>query len=137
MESFRIGRRPLSINGRTDPCLIHHQPQLLLLLTLRIPVVLLPTIYPLDNYARLTMVSSLESLGIDRHFREEITGVLDETYREPIVDALSQQTADSGCREMKIYFQMLPLVQWHFDSHVLMDMMFLQKIASSIPLEDT
>ncbi|KAI5334145.1 hypothetical protein L3X38_024278 [Prunus dulcis] len=40
-----------------------------------------PTIYPLDNYARLTMVSSLESLGIDRHFREEITGVLDGTYR--------------------------------------------------------
>ncbi|KAI5334141.1 hypothetical protein L3X38_024274 [Prunus dulcis] len=34
-----------------------------------------------DNYARLTMVSSLESLGIDRHFRAEITGVLDETYR--------------------------------------------------------
>ncbi|CAB4278153.1 unnamed protein product [Prunus armeniaca] len=40
-----------------------------------------PTIYPLDNYARLTMISSLESLGIDRHFRAEITGVLDETYR--------------------------------------------------------
>ncbi|KAI5334176.1 hypothetical protein L3X38_024309 [Prunus dulcis] len=40
-----------------------------------------PTIYPLDNYARLTMVSSLESLGIDRHFRAEITSVLDETYK--------------------------------------------------------
>ncbi|KAI5334173.1 hypothetical protein L3X38_024306 [Prunus dulcis] len=41
----------------------------------------IPTIYPLDNYARLTMASSLESLGIDRHFMAEITVVLDETYR--------------------------------------------------------
>ncbi|KAM2057932.1 hypothetical protein ACFX16_030568 [Malus domestica] len=40
-----------------------------------------PTIYPLDKYARLSMVSSLESLGIDRHFREEIRSVIDETYR--------------------------------------------------------
>ncbi|XP_040361761.1 ent-kaurene synthase, chloroplastic isoform X3 [Rosa chinensis] len=40
-----------------------------------------PTIYPLDNYARLSMVSSLESMGVDRHFREEIRSVLDETYR--------------------------------------------------------
>ncbi|XP_021801200.1 ent-kaur-16-ene synthase, chloroplastic-like [Prunus avium] len=40
-----------------------------------------PTVYPLDNYARLSMVASLESLGIDRHFREEIRSVLDETYR--------------------------------------------------------
>ncbi|VVA26959.1 PREDICTED: ent-kaur-16-ene synthase [Prunus dulcis] len=34
-----------------------------------------------DNYARLSVVASLESLGIDRHFREEIRSVLDETYR--------------------------------------------------------
>ncbi|PQQ15348.1 ent-kaur-16-ene synthase chloroplastic-like [Prunus yedoensis var. nudiflora] len=40
-----------------------------------------PTVYPLDNYARLSMVARLESLGIDRHFREEIRSVLDETYR--------------------------------------------------------
>ncbi|KAB2615516.1 ent-kaur-16-ene synthase [Pyrus ussuriensis x Pyrus communis] len=40
-----------------------------------------PTIYPLDKYARLSMVSSLESLGIDRHFRDEIRSVIDETYR--------------------------------------------------------
>ncbi|CAL9016458.1 unnamed protein product [Prunus brigantina] len=40
-----------------------------------------PTVYPLENYARLSMVASLESLGIDRHFREEIRSVLDETYR--------------------------------------------------------
>lgn len=37
----------------------------------------------------------------------------------------TQQT-DAGCRGMKIYFQMLPLVQYHFDSYVFMDMMFLQ-----------
>uniref|UniRef100_A0A6N2LUG6 ent-kaurene synthase n=1 Tax=Salix viminalis TaxID=40686 RepID=A0A6N2LUG6_SALVM len=40
-----------------------------------------PTIYPLDMYARLSMVDALESLGIDRHFRKEIKIVLDETYR--------------------------------------------------------
>ncbi|KAL6196844.1 hypothetical protein ACLB2K_032457 [Fragaria x ananassa] len=40
-----------------------------------------PMIYHLDKYARLSMVSSLESMGVDRHFREEIGSVLDETYR--------------------------------------------------------
>lgn len=42
---------------------------------------LVPTVYPVDTYARLCMVDSLERLGIDRHFREEIKTVLDETYR--------------------------------------------------------
>ncbi|CAL5405014.1 unnamed protein product [Camellia sinensis] len=41
-----------------------------------------PTVYPLDIYARLCMVDSLESLGIERHIRQEIKSVLDETYRE-------------------------------------------------------
>ncbi|CAK7326043.1 unnamed protein product [Dovyalis caffra] len=40
-----------------------------------------PTIYPLDIYARLSLVDTLERLGIDRHFRKEIKIVLDETYR--------------------------------------------------------
>ncbi|XP_022147909.1 ent-kaur-16-ene synthase, chloroplastic isoform X2 [Momordica charantia] len=40
-----------------------------------------PTIYPLDIYARLCMVDNLQRLGIDRHFKEEIRSVLDETYR--------------------------------------------------------
>ncbi|XP_050370641.1 terpene synthase 6, chloroplastic-like isoform X2 [Argentina anserina] len=40
-----------------------------------------PTIYPLDSSARLSMVSSLECMGIDRHFRDEIKSVLAETYR--------------------------------------------------------
>ncbi|XP_057980631.1 ent-kaurene synthase TSP4, chloroplastic isoform X2 [Malania oleifera] len=40
-----------------------------------------PTVYPLDIYARLCMVDDLERLGIDRHFKEEIRSVLDETYR--------------------------------------------------------
>ncbi|XP_021684518.1 ent-kaurene synthase TSP4, chloroplastic isoform X2 [Hevea brasiliensis] len=39
-----------------------------------------PTIYPLDMYARLSMVDMLERLGIDRHFRKEIKFMLDETY---------------------------------------------------------
>ena len=40
-----------------------------------------PTIFPLDIYARLCMVDSLEKLGVDRYFKHEITSVLDETYR--------------------------------------------------------
>ncbi|MED6113876.1 hypothetical protein PIB30_074926 [Stylosanthes scabra] len=40
-----------------------------------------PTIYPLDIYARLCMVDNLERLGINHHFEEEIRSILDETYR--------------------------------------------------------
>ncbi|KAK6933933.1 Terpene synthase, metal-binding domain [Dillenia turbinata] len=40
-----------------------------------------PTIYPLDVRARLSMVDNLEKLGIDRHFKQEIRRILDETYR--------------------------------------------------------
>ncbi|XP_071709189.1 ent-kaurene synthase 2, chloroplastic-like [Rutidosis leptorrhynchoides] len=40
-----------------------------------------PTVYPIDLYVRLSMVDTLEALGIARHFRVEIQDVLDETYR--------------------------------------------------------
>ncbi|GAU35833.1 hypothetical protein TSUD_56390, partial [Trifolium subterraneum] len=40
-----------------------------------------PTVYPLDIYARLHMIDSLERLGINHHFKDEIQTVLDETYR--------------------------------------------------------
>ncbi|XP_028799725.1 ent-kaur-16-ene synthase, chloroplastic-like [Neltuma alba] len=40
-----------------------------------------PAIYPLDVYSRLHMVDSLEKLGINRHFKEEIESVLDDTWR--------------------------------------------------------
>ncbi|QHN97033.1 ent-kaurene synthase-like 1 isoform X2 [Arachis hypogaea] len=40
-----------------------------------------PTIYPLDIYARLCMIDNLERLGVSHHFKEEIRSVLDETYR--------------------------------------------------------
>ncbi|XP_061346779.1 ent-kaurene synthase, chloroplastic-like [Gastrolobium bilobum] len=40
-----------------------------------------PTVYPLEIYARLCMIDSLERLGIAHHFKEEIRGALDETYR--------------------------------------------------------
>nr|QTW97448.1 KSL2 [Artemisia annua] len=40
-----------------------------------------PTVYPLDLYARLSIVDTLERLGIARHFRVEIQNVLDETYK--------------------------------------------------------
>ncbi|KAL5100684.1 hypothetical protein RYX36_005011 [Vicia faba] len=40
-----------------------------------------PTVYPLDTYARLYMIDSLERLGINRHFKDEIQNVLNETYR--------------------------------------------------------
>ncbi|KAK2369179.1 ent-copalyl diphosphate synthase, chloroplastic [Trifolium repens] len=40
-----------------------------------------PTVYPVDIYARLHMIDSLERLGINHHFKDEIRSVLDETYR--------------------------------------------------------
>ncbi|XP_057458256.1 ent-kaurene synthase 5, chloroplastic isoform X2 [Lotus japonicus] len=40
-----------------------------------------PTVYPLDIYARLCMIDNLERLGINHHFKEEVRSVLDETYR--------------------------------------------------------
>ncbi|XP_042756891.1 ent-kaurene synthase 1, chloroplastic isoform X1 [Lactuca sativa] len=40
-----------------------------------------PTVYPIDLYVRLSMVDTLERLGIKRHFMVEIQNVLDETYR--------------------------------------------------------
>ncbi|XP_050214572.1 ent-kaurene synthase TSP4, chloroplastic [Mercurialis annua] len=39
-----------------------------------------PTVYPLEIYARLCMVDTLKRLGVDQHFRREIKLVLDETY---------------------------------------------------------
>lgn len=51
---------------------------LLVTLNLFYPV---PTVDPLDIYVRLSIVDTLERLGIGRHFREEIRSVLDETYR--------------------------------------------------------
>ena len=40
-----------------------------------------PTVYPLDIYARLCMIDNLERLGVSHHFEEEVRSVLDETYR--------------------------------------------------------
>ncbi|CAN8308194.1 unnamed protein product [Cochlearia groenlandica] len=40
-----------------------------------------PTVYPFDQYTRLGIIDTLESLGIDRDFKDEIRSVLDETYR--------------------------------------------------------
>ncbi|KAL8147091.1 hypothetical protein AgCh_004711 [Apium graveolens] len=39
-----------------------------------------PTVPDSDIYVHLCMVNILERLGIDRHFKEEITSVLDEAY---------------------------------------------------------
>ncbi|KAB2044639.1 hypothetical protein ES319_D01G104900v1 [Gossypium barbadense] len=40
-----------------------------------------PTLHPFHVFPRLCMLETVESLGIGQHFREEITSVLDETYR--------------------------------------------------------
>ncbi|CAM8877053.1 unnamed protein product [Rhodiola kirilowii] len=40
-----------------------------------------PTVYPLDIYARLCMVDTLTRMGIDRYFIKEIENALDTTYR--------------------------------------------------------
>ncbi|KAL0330886.1 UNVERIFIED_CONTAM: Cis-abienol synthase, chloroplastic [Sesamum angustifolium] len=40
-----------------------------------------PTVYPIDIYARLSMVDTLQRLGVDRYFQSEIDSILEETYR--------------------------------------------------------
>ncbi|KAK4388989.1 Cis-abienol synthase, chloroplastic [Sesamum angolense] len=40
-----------------------------------------PTVYPIDVYARLRMVDTLQRLGVDRYFQSEIDSILEETYR--------------------------------------------------------
>ncbi|XP_057458258.1 ent-kaurene synthase 5, chloroplastic-like isoform X1 [Lotus japonicus] len=40
-----------------------------------------PTVSPLDIYARLYMIDNLERLGIDHHFKSEVRSVLEETHR--------------------------------------------------------
>ncbi|KMT01610.1 hypothetical protein BVRB_9g216050 [Beta vulgaris subsp. vulgaris] len=40
-----------------------------------------PSIHPFDAYFRLYMADVLQILGLDRHFKEEITSVLNETFR--------------------------------------------------------
>ncbi|KAF8408572.1 hypothetical protein HHK36_004635 [Tetracentron sinense] len=40
-----------------------------------------PTVYPQDIYTGLCKIDSLERLGIDRHFKNEIKNVLNQTFR--------------------------------------------------------
>ncbi|GAV70224.1 Terpene_synth domain-containing protein/Terpene_synth_C domain-containing protein [Cephalotus follicularis] len=40
-----------------------------------------PTVYPVDIFARLSMVATLERLGIDRYFKNEIKAFVDEIYQ--------------------------------------------------------
>ncbi|KAL0330186.1 UNVERIFIED_CONTAM: Cis-abienol synthase, chloroplastic [Sesamum radiatum] len=40
-----------------------------------------PTVYPIDVYACLSMVDTLQRLGVDRYFQSEIDSILEETYR--------------------------------------------------------
>ncbi|CAM0902732.1 unnamed protein product [Alopecurus aequalis] len=39
-----------------------------------------PTVFPIDIYCQLSMVDSLERIGISRHFSSEIKSILDMTY---------------------------------------------------------
>uniref|UniRef100_A0A453CRL6 Terpene synthase metal-binding domain-containing protein n=1 Tax=Aegilops tauschii subsp. strangulata TaxID=200361 RepID=A0A453CRL6_AEGTS len=39
-----------------------------------------PTVYPINIYCQLSMVDSLEKIGISQHFLNEIKGILDVTY---------------------------------------------------------
>nr|GMC95701.1 ent-kaur-16-ene synthase, chloroplastic [Ipomoea batatas] len=61
----------------------HHDPGCLSYLhsVLKIFGNKVPTVYPLDVYARLCVVDNVEKLGINRHFNKGIRNVLDETYR--------------------------------------------------------
>ncbi|KAM7252158.1 hypothetical protein ACFE04_024041 [Oxalis oulophora] len=40
-----------------------------------------PAVYPMEINARLSIITAMERLGIDRHFEKEIHTVLDQTYR--------------------------------------------------------
>lgn len=40
-----------------------------------------PCVYPIDIFDRIWMVDTIHRLGIDRHFSEEISDVLDYVYR--------------------------------------------------------
>uniref|UniRef100_A0ACD5Z095 Uncharacterized protein n=1 Tax=Avena sativa TaxID=4498 RepID=A0ACD5Z095_AVESA len=40
-----------------------------------------PTVYPLNMHCQLSMVDSLENIGISQHFSSEVKGILDMTYR--------------------------------------------------------
>ena len=43
-------------------------------------VIAVPCHYPLDLFERLWVVDTVERLGIDRHFKEEIKEALDYVY---------------------------------------------------------
>ena len=55
--------------------------QILILHAKNISKLSVPTVHPFDVYARICMGDSVEKLGIDRHFKEEIQTVLDQAYR--------------------------------------------------------
>ena len=55
--------------------------QILIFHTTNISKLSVPTVHPFDVYARICMGDSVEKLGIDRHFKEEIQTVLDQAYR--------------------------------------------------------
>ncbi|ONI11838.1 hypothetical protein PRUPE_4G128600, partial [Prunus persica] len=84
-----------------------------------------PMVYPLDNYARLSVVASLESLGIDRHFREEIRSVLDETYR---CWQQGEEDIFSDAASCAMAFRLLRVHGYDISA------VNFQKIVSSIPL---
>ena len=50
-------------------------------------VIAVPCNYPFDLLERLWAVDTVERLGIDRHFKEEIKETLDYVYRYHVFDA--------------------------------------------------
>lgn len=58
---------------------INHESLCNILLIWLMPSV--PTVYPLDVYARLCIVDALVRTGIDHYFSAEIHNILDTTYR--------------------------------------------------------
>lgn len=71
----------MQVQPRNSKCAIYSVTSLWYLVIDFLLISSVPTIYPLDIYARLSMVDALERLGIDRHFMKERKFVLDETYR--------------------------------------------------------
>ncbi|CAM0878121.1 unnamed protein product [Alopecurus aequalis] len=52
-----------------------------------------PAVYPLNIYCQLSLVNTLENIGISRYFAREIKSVLDKTYRMNGYDVSSDELA--------------------------------------------
>ncbi|XP_057850327.1 ent-kaur-16-ene synthase, chloroplastic-like isoform X2 [Cryptomeria japonica] len=78
-----------------------------------------PSVYPINLVPGLSMVDSLESLGIARHFKHEIKQVLDDVYRIPFIGKdclLTLATKDYNICQAVQQKDLQELEKWSEDS---------------------